>query len=57
MPIDHYQAVLAGEEYVHGADHAVAKDERKTQANEGDVLFFCNLKAYRLYAEGMEIIS
>ena len=30
MPIDHYQAVLAGEEYVHGADHAVAKDECET---------------------------
>ena len=33
------QAVFASEEDVHGADHAIAKDERKTQANEGDVLF------------------
>ena len=33
------QAVFAGEEDVHGADHAVAKDERETEANKRNILF------------------
>ena len=33
------QAVFACEEDVHGADHAIAKDERETQANKRNILF------------------
>ena len=42
------QAVFASEEYVHRADHAIAKDEGEAQADEGDILKVC-----QLYPEGV----
>ena len=42
------QAVFASEEYVHRADHAIAKDEGEPQADEGDILKVC-----QLYPEGV----